>query len=75
MKLHNRLGGSSGVKVMAFFTSLACLCKTANCHVELMLTEAGLLMVLGSIMMFICFCFYSFQFWWKDISRTGYRQC
>jgi hypothetical protein len=27
-----------------------------------MLTEAGLLMELGSIMMFICLAFYSFQF-------------
>jgi hypothetical protein len=27
-----------------------------------MLTEAGLLMGLGSIMMFICLAFYSFQF-------------
>jgi hypothetical protein len=38
------------------------LCKTANCHVEYMLTEAGLLMGLGSIMMFIYLAFYSFQF-------------
>jgi hypothetical protein len=27
-----------------------------------MLTEAGLLMELGSIMMFVCLAFYSFQF-------------